>query len=746
MDHARSSVPPALVLSVQLALVACSTAKGPQTYPPPPQDGVSERLHGLTVRDPYRSLEALDSRSTWSWARAQDALTEARLEDGPLLSRLEAEQQALATMVRYGVPTVAGGRLFYRRWSGSTETAALLVREGEEAGETVLVDPPGEGLGALRTWAPSPDGRWLAYGTAPVGSRWARLRIRDVATGRDLPDEIGGIWSPYGRIAWSRDGSGFFYLHFEEPEPGRDAATGPGVGTLRYHRLGSSVEADPALFEPEDESWVYLPSVTEDGELLVLVGYRRNENRVLVAPLGGGVPRLRPVPGLEGGAVSFLARRSGRLLVLTDLGAPRGRIVSVDPDDPAGTAWREVIPESEATLVSATVIGEQVLALYREDARARLERHALAGPGGGDVPLPSVGWIGAISGPESGGHAYYSISGLTDPSTVYRLDLATGRSSAFRRPELPFAPEDFVTRQVFYRSADGTRVPMFLAHRRDLDLASGAHPVWLYGYGAFAWPAVPWFQPPVVSWMELGGVYALANVRGGGEYGREWYEAGVGRRKQTSIDDFLAAAEHLVAEGVTRPDLLVAHGGSASGPLVGAAIVQRPDLFGAALVDVPVLDMVRFPRAPGGERWTPEFGDPADPEDLRALHRYSPYHNVRPETCYPATLVTAGEEDQAAPPWHAFKFVAALQAAQSCSRPVLLQVAWGAGHALGKDPESIRASHVRQLAFLAAALGFRELAGVRDDLSGAHVEETGGPEDGGGVAGRRRQNRGRDQE
>jgi prolyl oligopeptidase len=677
-------------------------------------------LAALSVPDdPYLSLEDVGSEPTRSFIQAQDERTRRFVEALPGHALLHRRLREVTDQDVYGVPVRRGGRTFFLRQERSRATMALHV-EDAAGGERLLVDPEAVGPEplVLSGFVPSPDGRRVAYGLSRPGSNWAQWRVRDVDSNRDLPDLLTGLRGPVP-VAWAADGGSLFYAAAEEPAAGTElSAVLPGQRVF-HHRLGTSAGAagtDPRIAEsPGPGPWTFAPAVTEDGRYLVLTLRQGSDvkNRVLVKeldrPHAPDTPDTPVVPLLpEDASWAFVGGDGPVLWFRTDRGAPRGRVVAVDlrqPRRPQPGSWKELIPESEDTLSMVSVVAGRFVAFYVQSGLPRVRVFGLDGRLERQVTLPQLGttfsgFIGLRSDPE----AFVNVNSVAMPGTPYRFDPATGAFAPFRKLQLRFDPESFVMEQVFYPGKDGTRIPMFLAYRRGLDPKAG-HPALVYGYGAFGWSAFPWFQPHVLVFLEQGGIYALPGIRGGGENGEAWHQAGAKRNKQTSIDDFLAALEWLVARGYTSRDRLAVQGGSASGLLAGAAMVQRPDLFRAALVDIPVVDMLRFDRFTAGARWVPEFGSPSDPEDLRALRAYSPYHNLEAGTCYPSALIVAGERDETATPAHAYKLTAALQAAQGCGRPVLLKVAWGAGHALGATPEAMRETEAAQLAFLLRELG-----------------------------------------
>lgn len=675
---------------------------------------VVDTLHGVAVPDPYRWLEKMDAPEVLSWARAQDERARSYAAAGEV-DELREEVARIAGVARYGAPLKRGDRHFYLRFPatgpGSGPGTALLVRETEKGRARTLIDPAALPEGATLAWAlPDPAGRRVAYLITREGSAWGTLRIREVDTGRDLPGELTEVHAGLSGLAWAPEGAGFFYERFDVPEAGRERTARIAGERIAFHRLGEGQERDTTVFDPpEPDGWSLRHRVTDDGRYLVIEStdgatqHTRIRYRQLTVP---GAPVVELI-GEADAAHRFVGGRDDTFWIWTDLDAPRGRILAIDLDDPERAAWRELVPEAEETIsswIGATAIGERIVIGYVQDARTVVRVFDQSGSLQYELDLPREGpiWSGFV-GTQLEPVAFYVVSGLVDPGTVYRLDVRTGESRVFQRPDLGYDPDDFVTEQVFFASRDGTRVPMFLVRHRAADRGS-PRPTLMYGYGFGAWTAAPWFQPHMAVWLQRGGVWALPNIRGGGEYGEEWHRAGSRLEKQNTIDDYVAAAEWLIASGWTSPELLVANGSSAGGAVVGAALVQRPDLFGAAVLDYPVLDMLRYDRFTAAHRWRSEYGSIEDPAEFRALLGYSPVHNVEPGVCYPPTLVAPGERDEVTPPLHAYKFVAALQHAQVCDAPILLRMAWGAGHAPGATLEDSIGMWADQLGFLFRAL------------------------------------------
>ncbi len=698
-----------LVLSL-LSLPADSVLSCQADVPSPRRAGVMDTLHGLPVADPYRWMEAMGAPEVLAHARAHDSIARAYAATAERTA-LRKQIAEIAHVERYGAPLKRGNRHFYLRFPasgpGMGPGTALLFREGEQSPARVIIDPAALPEGAALAWAtPDPDGRRMAYLITQGGSGWGTLRIREVDSGRDLPDSLAGIRAGGSGLAWSPRGEGFFYERFDLPEPGGELSARVKGERIAFHRLGRSQEQDAVVFEsPDQPGWSLSQTVTADGRYLVITETdgATQHTRIHYRDLEDREGRVVELIGEADAAQRFVGNRGDTFWIWTDLDAPRGRVVAVDLQAPERARWVELIPETEATIsswIGATAIGDGIVIGYLEDARTVVRVFDQSGRLSYRLDLPREGsiWSGFV-GSQLEPVAFYSLSGLVDPGTIHRLDVRTGRSRVFQRPSLGYDPDEFVTRQVFLRSRDGTRLPMFLVHHRKVE-PGPPRPTIMYGYGFGAWTAAPWFQPHMAVWLRRGGVWAIPNTRGGGEYGAEWHRAGSRLRKQNAIDDYLAAAEWLIANRWTSPELLVANGSSAGGAVVGAALVQRPDLFGAAVLDYPVLDMLRYDRFTVAGQWRSEYGTASDPAELPALLAYSPVHNVKAGTCYPPTLVAPGERDEITPPFHAYKFVAALRHAQACDRPILLRVSWGAGHTSGATLEESIDTWADQLAFL----------------------------------------------
>ncbi|HEV2131367.1 MAG TPA: prolyl oligopeptidase family serine peptidase [Longimicrobiaceae bacterium] len=683
------------------------------SYPETRRVDQVDDYHGTRVADPYRWLEDTDSPETAAWVEAQNRVTFGILKSIPEREGIERRLTELWNYERFGVPFKQGGRYFFSRNSGLQNQSVLYVQPSLDAEPRVLLDPntlSEDGTIALTMTRVSEDGRYLAYGTSSGGSDWQEIRVREVETGQDRPDHL--RWIKFSGAAWTHDGEGFFYSRFPEPQ-GNTLTTENLNNKLYYHRLGTPQSEDVLVYErPDQPEWRFFPQVTDDGRYLVIyTSYQTSKNDLLYVDLGDPQrPNLRaPVRELVTGfeANYSVAGNDGPVFyVQTDKDAPKGRVIAIDTRQPQLANWRTLIPEGENVLENVQIISDQFVASYLQDAASRIRIFSLQGQPVREIELPTLGSVGSISGEREDTEAFYSFTSFLYPTTIFRYDFRTGESSVFRAPQVAFDPTQYETKQVFYTSKDGTRVPMFITHRKGLQL-DGSNPTLLYAYGGFNVSVTPAFSVSNLVWLERGGVYAVANLRGGGEYGEEWHQAGTKERKQNVFDDFIAAAEYLVREGYTRPQKLAIAGGSNGGLLVGAALNQRPDLFGAALPAVGVMDMLRYHQFTIGRAWSVDYGTSEDPEGFRYLFAYSPLHNIEPGTCYPATLVTTADHDDRVVPGHSFKYAAALQAAQSCENPVLIRIETRAGHGAGKPTSKQIEEAADRWAFLVRSLGMQ---------------------------------------
>ncbi|MBU6228108.1 MAG: prolyl oligopeptidase family serine peptidase [Cyanobacteria bacterium REEB459] len=680
-------------------------------YPPSPRQSHVDVYHGMEVADPYRWLEDSVSEATRQWIRAQNQVTFAYLESLPWRSPIRQRLTQLWNYERYGIPFRQGDRYFYFKNDGLQNQSVLYTLASLEAEPRVLLDPntlSPDGTVALSGLAVSEDGAWLAYGLSTAGSDWVEWHVRDIDTGGDTGDEL--RWVKFSSVAWTHDHQGFFYSRYDEPDPGAPAEMVNYYQKLYYHRLGTPQSADQLVYErPDQKEWGFEGTVTEDGRYLVISVWRGTDphNLVFYQDLSqADSPVIELISQFEAN-YSLVGNDGYRFWFRSDRNAPRGRLIAIHLHQPQPEDWREIIPEGQDTLQSVSLLNHQFVANYLQDAYTALRVYSLEGELVRSVALPSIGSAAGFEGKPQDRETFYSFTSFTTPSTIYHYDLVTGESTPYRQPQVAFNPEDYTTTQVFYPSRDGTAIPLFITHRRDLDL-SRPHPTLLYGYGGFNVSLTPSFSVSNLVWMEMGGIYAVANLRGGGEYGEAWHQAGTRRQKQTVFDDFIAAAEWLVAEGYTQPQKLAIMGGSNGGLLVGACMTQRPDLFRAALPAVGVMDMLRFNQFTIGWAWESDYGSPQNPEDFVALYAYSPLHNLRSETAYPATLITTADHDDRVVPAHSFKFAAALQAAHQGDAPVLIRIETEAGHGAGKPTSKLIEEAVDRWAFLVEQLSMAD--------------------------------------
>ena len=643
--------------------------------------------HGVKVADPYRWLEDTDSSDTHAWVEAENKVTFGYLEQIPYRKAIHDRLTKLWNYERFGVPEKQGSRYFYQHNSGLQNQSVLYVAETLSAEPRVLLDPntlSSDGTVALVGHAVSEDGKLLAYGTSASGSDWMEWRVRDVDSGKDMPDII--KWVKFSGASWTKDGKSFYYSRYDEPKQGAPLRDANYFQKLYVHRLGTEQSDDKLVYErPDNKELGFAGQVTDDGHYLVITVWQGTspKNRLYYKDLTN--PNAEVVKLLDAfdAQYQFIDNDGGVLWIKTDLDAPRGKIIAIDTQHPERSNWKTIVPQGKDKLNAANMVGDRFVLEYLRDAQTEVRVHDLQGKFVRNVDLPGIGTAEGFAGKRKDKETFYAFTSFIVPTSIYRYDLETGKSSVFRQPKVDFDPGQYLTEQVFYTSKDGTRVPMFLTHKKGLK-KDGQNPVLLYAYGGFNISLTPAFSVPNLVWLEMGGVYAQPNLRGGGEYGEEWHEAGTKLKKQNVFDDFIAAGEWLIAHHYTTPAKLAIRGGSNGGLLVGACLTQRPDLFGATLPQVGVMDMLRFHKFTIGWAWTSDYGSSDDPDIFKALYAYSPLHNLKPGTKYPATLVTTADHDDRVVPGHSFKFAATLQADQAGVAPVLIRIETKAGHGAGK--------------------------------------------------------------
>ena len=693
--------------------LAVATAAPAQPYPITRKAEVVDELFGVRVSDPYRWMEEAGSREVADWVAAQNELTYRYLEGLPLRRHFQKRITELWDYPKTQLPQVENGRLFYRRNSGLQLQAPLYVRTGMNGGPSLVLDPntlSPDGSVALADFKPSPDARLLAYAMAEGGADWRRIRVREVASGRDLGDEV--RWVRFSWISWTRDSKGFFYSRYPEPPEGKALAAELGGHALYYHRLGTPQDEDVLVYErPDLAKWFIGAWVSEDGRYLFLrVSPSAGPiNRLYYADLGNARrPNVRapvkPLVEIDGRDFWVLGSEGPLVFVRTDDGASNRKIVAIDVRDPRRAAWKSIVPEGKHAIRLAEYIAGRIVLEYLEDAQTRLALFDTSGRARGTIALPEAGSVLNLSGREASGRIYYEFTSPLYRNTIFGYDPGTGRSAAFEAPPPAADAARYETRRLFAASKDGTRIPFFITARKDLP-RDGGNPTLLLGYGGFAISLRPSYRAQTIAWLEQGGVWVSAGIRGGGEYGDAWYQAARAEKRQTGFDDFIAVAEHLIKEKYTSPAKLGITGGSNGGLLVTAVSQQRPKLYAVVLASVPVTDMLRFDRFTGGRAWINEYGSPHDAKQFRHLLRISPVHNVKPGTCYPATLVNTADHDDRVVPSHSYKFTAALQAAQTC-KPALLRVEAKASHGYRATDRQI-AELADMMAFAAEHTGMR---------------------------------------
>ena len=681
----------------------------PFTYPDSHPGDTVETLHGVEVADPYRWLEDLNSADTATWVTQQNELTESYLKKIPGAEAINKHLTELWNFERFGLPYKEGGRYFFSKNDGLQNQSVIYTTTSLEEEATVLLDPnklSEDGTVSLGNYSVSPDGKYMAYSLSKSGSDWVEWKVRDIATGKDLSDHL--KWSKFSGAAWSKDSKGFYYGRFEKPEEGDEFTAKNTNKKLYYHLIGEKQSEDTLIYErPDHPLWGFYASVTEDGRYLLLYITQGTDtkNGLFYKDLSKPDSSVVELFSDFDASYSFVSNIGETFLIRTDRDAPKQKVVAVELDKPAGEDWKTLIPESEATLRSVSHLGGILIADYMKDAHSQILRFSVEGKSLGEVALPGLGSAAGFWGKIDSEECFYSFSSFTDPGTIFSYDISSNQSSVYKRPESKFDPADYETKQVFFTSKDGTKVPMFVVHKKGIEL-NGQNPTYLYAYGGFNISLTPGYSPVVMTWLDMGGVYAQPNLRGGGEYGEDWHQAGMKLKKQNVFDDFIASADYLIAEKYTSTPKLAIAGGSNGGLLVGACMVQRPELYGACLPAVGVMDMLRFHKFTIGWAWEAEFGSPENEEEFKALKAYSPYHNLQSGTPYPATMVTTSDHDDRVVPSHSFKFAAALQAANKGPEPMLIRIETKSGHGAGTPTSKRIEQATDKFTFLSKELNF----------------------------------------
>ncbi|AXI02037.1 prolyl oligopeptidase family serine peptidase [Aquirhabdus parva] len=677
------------ILLVQSSAFAqqCNPAATKPAYPLSKKNNQVDDYHGTAVADPYRWLEDANSDDTKAWVAAQNQLTQSFLAKIPARAVIKERLTQLWNYEKFGTPFKEGGRYFYSRNDGLQNQSVLYTEDKLGVNPRVLLDPntlATDGTVALAGLAVSPNGKYLAYGTAASGSDWNEWKVRDIDTGKDLSDDL--QWVKFSGASWLHDSSGFFYSRYDKPTDKTKLADVNYYHKLYFHKLGTKQSEDVLVYERKDQKeWGFAGSVTDDGHYLIISVSQGTDskNRLYYKDLTKkNAPVVKLLDDFDA-TYSFIDNVGSVFYINSNLSAPKGKILAIDVDAPAKDQWRVIVPEKIDTLENASIVGQRLILNYLKDAYSQVQVYSLDGKLLRELKLPGIGSVGGLGGHRDDKETFYSFTSFTTPTTIYRYDIASGDSTIYRQPKVNFDPKDFNIEQVFYTSKDGTKVPMFIVSKKGIK-RDGTNPTYLYGYGGFDISLTPAFSPANLVWLEMGGVYAVPNLRGGGEYGQAWHLAGTKLHKQNVFDDFIAAAEYLIQHKYTSPQKLAIGGGSNGGLLVGATLTQRPELFAAALPSVGVMDMLRFQKFTIGWAWASDYGSSDNAEEFKALYAYSPLHNLKAGTCYPAVLVSTADHDDRVVPAHSFKFTATAQADQAGAAPILIRIDTKAGHGSGK--------------------------------------------------------------
>jgi prolyl oligopeptidase len=705
---------PVLAPATPATDLTAEDSAAPLTYPKAHTVDQIDDYFGTKVSDPYRWMEDVDAPEVKAWIDEENKLTRSVLDAVPGREQMHARLMDLMNFERYTAPSRRGTRYFYSHNSGLQNQNVLYWQEGLTGEPKVLLDPntmSSDGTVAISGLSISDDGQLAAYSIADAGSDWVKWHVREVATGRDLPDII--EWSKFSSASWLKDGSGFFYEGYDAPEA--DALKAANYfHKIFFHKLGTPQSEDKLIFDrPDDKEMNVGAGVTDDGRYLLIYQTKGSSpnNELAVKDLEHPESTVVQIATVADALYSPIDNEGTRFWIHTTLNAPNGRVVEVDLAHPESEHWKTIIPESRNNLDSVSMIDDTLIANYLADAQSMVELHTREGELIERLTLPAIGTAAGFAGKRTDTETFFQFTNFTTPATVYRFDMKTHRSTIYRQPKLKFDPAQYETKQVFYTSKDGTRVPMFLSYKKGLKL-DGTNPTLLYGYGGFNISLRPEFSSAYMLWMEMGGLYAQPSLRGGGEYGEAWHQAGTKLAKQNVFDDFIAAAEWLIAEKYTSPRKLAISGGSNGGLLVAACEIQRPDLFGAVLPSVGVMDMLRFDKFTIGWAWKSDYGAPSENEDeFHTIYRYSPLHNLKPGTAYPPTLISTADHDDRVFPAHSFKYAAAMQAAQEGPNPVLIRIETRAGHGGGMPLSKRVELAVDQFTFLVKVLKMQPLEG-----------------------------------
>jgi prolyl oligopeptidase len=700
----------ALFVFTPFAILFAADSPTKFQYPPGPTTDQIDDYSGTKVADPYRPLENPDSPESRKWIEAEDKVTFDFLNTIPEREGIKKRLTEVWDYERFGVPFKEDGRYFFSKNSGLQNQNVIYTTKNFSEKPGQLLDPnvlAKDGTVALGGLEITDDAKFMAYGLSTAGSDWQQWKVREVETGKDRPDQID--WVKFSGASWKKDGSGFFYSRYDKPDEQNKLRSQVYGHKLFFHQLGTLQEKDKLVYErPDQKEWLFNAGVTDDGHYLIITVQRGTDpkNRIFYKDLIDPNSKVIELLDKADAQYSFLDNDGPTLWFRTDLDAPLGRIIAIDTSK--GPPWRvkELVPQSNDKLEGVSVVGDRFVAVYLHDAHSAIKLLKLDGSADGEIALPGLGTAGGFGGKRKDRETFYSFTSFTTPTSIFRYNFDKRASEPLFQPKVKFNPSDYTTEQVFYNSADGTRVPMFISYKKGMK-RDGQNPTYLYGYGGFDISLTPSFSPATLVWMEMGGIFASANLRGGGEYGEKWHEAGMLHVKQNVFDDFIAAAQYLIDNRYTSTPKLAIGGGSNGGLLVGACLTQRPDLFGAALPAVGVMDMLRFQKFTIGWAWTSDYGSSEKKEDFPFLYAYSPLHHIAKGACYPPTLVTTADHDDRVVPAHSFKFAATLQAAQGCDKPTLIRIETKAGHGAGKPTTKVIEETADRWAFLVKELGMK---------------------------------------
>jgi prolyl oligopeptidase len=699
-----------LSILAPIALIFAADSPTQFKYPTAPTSDQVDDYNGVKVADPYRPLENPDSPESRKWIEAENQITFDFLKTIPERDGITKRLTEVWDYERFGVPFKEKDRYFFSKNSGLQNQNVLFTAANFSEKPRVLFDPnllAQDGTVALADAEVTDDAKLMAYGLATAGSDWQQWKVRDVATGKDRQDLID--WVKFSNVSWKKDASGFFYSRYDKPDEKNKLRSQVYNHKLFFHQLGTPQSQDKLIYERTDQKeWLFNAGVTDDGRYLIITVQRGTDpkNRIFFKNLVDPNSKVVELLDKADAEYSFIDNDGPVFIFRTNLNAPLGRVISINTCKSLPAKIDEVIPESKDKLEAVSSVGDHFVALYLKDAHSAVRLFKFDGSRDGEITLPGLGTAGGFTGKRKDRETFYSFASYTTPTEIFRYDFDKSASALLFKPKAKFNPDDYTTEQVFYKSADGTRVPMFVSYKKGMK-RDGQNPTYLYGYGGFDISQTPGFKPENLVWMEMGGIYAVANLRGGGEYGEKWHEDGMLNTKQNVFDDFIAAAQYLIDNKFTSTPKLAIGGGSNGGLLVGACMTQRPDLYGATLPNVGVMDMLRFDKFTIGWAWTSDYGSPQKPDDFNYLYTYSPLHHVAKGGCYPPTMITTADHDDRVVPAHSFKFAATLQAAQGCDRPTLIRIETKAGHGAGKPTTKIIDETADRWAFLVKELGVK---------------------------------------